>query len=192
MAFQIVLQQTNQYLDLSDKTDIAKTAGWFNLKELSARSGEFSNVFTIPATAKNRLILKLDMPAPNDSLAYNKVPVTILENGITFLQGFMQVISDNEQGIEITVQGNYTDWLNTVSDAELRDLPALPISTYLNLVNPPADPQLFSPLTDTGFAYCLMSDGGVMQYHAGYWYGGDWTPCIWVKRALTDIFKATG
>lgn len=187
MAFQIILQETNDYLDLKADTDIAKTAGWFDLRDLAARSGEYTNTFTIPASSKNKKALKLDMPAPDNSLAYAKVPVLITENGLPFLQGFLQIISDEvdidagKYEITVSVQGNYTDWLNTVSEAELKDLPALSYNWGDAYGGNPVD-----------YVYTMLSDGGVIQYHAGYWHGGDFTPSVLYKNLLTNIFKAAG
>ena len=190
MAFQIILQETNDYLDLKADTDIAKTAGWFDLRDLAARSGEYTNTFTIPASSKNKKALKLDMPAPDNSLAYAKVPVLITENGLPFLQGFLQIISDEvdidagKYEITVSVQGNYTDWLNTVSEAELKDLPALNHNFFY--------PQVHNVENPNGTVNLLLSDGGVMQYNTLYLSSCDFTPAIPLKKVLTDIFNAAG
>ncbi len=90
----LILRTANGDFDLFGSESIVQTLGIFSFEDITARSGEYTNVFSLPLTNNNRKLIEYADFIPSINTApYKKIAVTLIVGGIDFKTGFLVIDS---------------------------------------------------------------------------------------------------
>ena len=93
-----------QELDLSDNTKIGITFQVNNISDLQSRQGNFSNIFKVPKTSKNRLILGFaDNVNTQSEVMYKKALVDYFENDIEIVKNGIGIIDSVDKNFNLRI-----------------------------------------------------------------------------------------
>ena len=181
----------DQSLDLYPNEVISLTLAINDMASIESREGNYSNKFTIPSTSKNNAILGY----PNELNFITGFKPTksrnarIAKNGLDEQRGFIQVEQYNQKDKEFSVSffsGN-TDWLDDISDKQLRDIE---ISNYDHIYN---STNVASSFTNTeGYIYPFIHYG---RYEAVSTNNTDlinWMPSMYSHTLVRQMFQDIG
>ena len=178
----------NDSLDLFPNEVISFTLAINDLASIENRQGNYSNQFTIPATANNSSILgyadKLNFVSGFKPTKSREARLLI--DGLEIQRGFIQVEQYDDTSKEFTISffsGN-TDWIDDIGDKSLRDLDTSDYEHVYDVAN------ITASFTNTeGYIYPWINYGR----HGGRTNNDtqvtDWKPAMFTHTIIKQIFK---
>lgn len=93
----LIIRTPNGDFDLYEGEQIVQTSSIFNLKDITSRSGDYTNEFSMPLTNNNRSLIEFADFVPSiNTLPYKKLTVEIIIDELTFKTGFIEITGINE------------------------------------------------------------------------------------------------
>lgn len=179
-------------LDLADETKIGVTLQANNLGELQNRQGEFTNIFKLPKTLRNRAILEhLDNISSVSLLPYRQNVARYLEDGVEIIsEGTATIESTDENFYFLKVTSGNLEFFNKFPDVKVYELDwsnEIHIRNLTNIVN--------SRTNTSGYIYPLINwfnDENTTAFNtnavdARYLY-----PCMFLKDIISKVDEVTG
>lgn len=144
-----------EFFDLIGNESIVQSFSTFNFDDISSRSGEYTNVFTLPLTSKNkRLIGNAQFITSVSQLVYTKIAVTIYIKGLPFKNGFI-VIETITDSIKCRFYSGNSNFFNVIKSIFLTDLDWAAYDHIWNYTN------VLNSLSNTsGYTYPLIDYNG--------------------------------
>jgi len=190
----VVLQlDTGQELDLNGNIPISLNYSIADVREPNKRNSAFSKSIMLPGTDGNNDILKhiynINIEGGFDPNI--RQVVTILQDGITVLDGFMQLIEIIEEDkhiiYKIVVFGDSGDFMSNLEGLLLSDINFADLNHVLDYSSSIA--PSWSATKGIGYMYPVVDNGftdGVTWDVSGF------TPAIYVKEYIDRIFANAG
>ena len=182
----LILRTANGDFDLFGSEDIVQTLGIFSFNDITARSGEYTNVFSLPLTNNNRKLIEYADFIPSINTApYKKIAVTLIVGGIDFKTGFLVIdsISDSIKSRFFSGNSNFYELLKSVY---LTDLDWSDLNHTWNYTNAVA-----SAANTGGYIYPVMDFGG-QNLASDTVDVRKILPATFAKTAFNKIFQHTG
>lgn len=108
--------------DLFDSEQIVQTLGVFSFEDITSRSGDYSNTFTLPLTNNNRAIINYaDFISSVNTAPYKKIPIKLLLDGFEFKSGHL-VVQEVDENIRATFFSGNTNFFSLINQITLRQL----------------------------------------------------------------------
>lgn len=172
--------------DLFGTEDIVNTSAIFNLENITARYGEYSNEFNLPLTANNqRIIRHANFIISIDTLPYKRVSAKIIIDGLEFKNGYIE-ISSIQNTIKCKFYSGNTVFYDLIKSQYLTDLDWSDFDHFWNFTNAVANSN-----STEGFFYPVMDYNGQsiatdivdIRYIL---------PATYDKEILTRLFNQSG
>lgn len=94
---ELILRTEFGDFDLFGSEDIVQTSAIFNLENITARYGEYSNEFNLPLTTNNqRIIRHANFITSVNTLPYERVEANIVIDGLNWKNGYIEITSIQE------------------------------------------------------------------------------------------------
>lgn len=173
-------------VDIGDDTVIEMVFQINDLGELKNRQSNYSKVFSIPMTARNREIFdSAEVMATITQKPYIKVPARIYDNGVETLKGYA-VLEQSNDVYQITFSSGNKSFYDTITGKSIRDLDLSSFNHVWNL-----DTVLVSVMETQGYTYPLVDLGNALIYErkADVRY---LTPWIFIHTIVEQIFLEAG
>ena len=189
----VVLQlDTGEELDLNGDIPISLNYSIADIKEPNKRNSAFSKSIMLPGTNNNNNILKhiykINIEGGFDPNI--RQVATILQDGITVLDGFMQLLEVLEEGshiiYKVVVFGDNGEFMSNIEGLSLSDINFSDLNHDLTLSNIHAS---WAATKGAGYMYPLVDNGftdGIT------WKIESFRPAIYVKEYIDRIFDNAG
>lgn len=182
----LILRTDKGDFDLFGSEPIVQTLGIFSFEDISSRTGEYSNVFSLPLTNKNRELIEYADYLPSINTApYKTIFLQIIVNGLPFKNGFI-AIEEIEETIKARFYSGNSTFYNQLKQIKLTELDWTEYNHTWNLTNAVASANL-----NSGYIYPLID-------YNGQTLSGDVLdirkvlPATYVKTIIQKIGSFTG
>lgn len=179
-------------LDLADATKIGVTLQANNLGELQNRQGEFTNVFKLPKTLRNRVILEhLDNISSVSLIPYRQNVARYLEDGVEVIsEGTATVESTDENFYFLKVTSGNLEFFNKFPDVKVWELDwtnEIHTRNLTNIVN--------SRTNTSGYIYPLINwfnDDNTTAFNTNVVDARYLYPCMFLRDIIGKVDQVTG
>ena len=178
-------------VDLSDATKIAFSKAANNIAEIQKRQSDFSNIFKLPITTKNRTFFEsIENLNSASSLPYGTITAKYIESGrVVVEEGTATIVNSDQDFYYLKLNSGNKEFFGLFPDLKIKDL-LIPGSVhdrdFLTVVN--------SRTNDSGFIYPLIN-----------WFESNSTafndpeadtefmfPCLFLKDIFDAVVVLTG
>lgn len=110
-------------LELGDQTKIGMTYQVNNVGELQSRQGNFSNIFKIPKTSKNKITLGFsDNVNSNSSVPYNRGSIDYFEGEIAIVKNGIGIVENVDSNFNIRVSSGNSSFIGFIDNITVGSL----------------------------------------------------------------------
>jgi hypothetical protein len=172
--------------DLYGSEPIVQTLGVFSFEDISSRTGEYTNVFSLPLTNNNRRLIEYAdfLPAINTA-PYKILPLRIILNGLEFKNGLIAIEEINED-IKARFYSGNSNFYNQLKQIKLGQLDWTEYDHTWNLTNAVASANL-----NSGYIYPLIDYNG-QNLASDILDIRKVLPATYVKTIIQKILSFTG
>ena len=144
------------------ETEIALTLSSFKLNSLGTRKGSYSNVFELPKTNANKLLLEnCDIVTSLTNIPYQSNDCEIFVDGIKIVSG-TAIIRETKDNYKLFISAGNSDFFKSIGSLKLKDIDLTEFDHTYNLQDVP-------PLRESteGFVYPNIDYGFFEQINLG-------------------------
>lgn len=196
-----------QKVDLSEDILIPLNFAIDDIRNISKKSSAFSKTITVPGTSNNNKLFNflfnikaVGNPSRNDFDFKKKYKCIVLQDNLPAISGYAKLVNatieDTNIQFEIQIISELTDFITTLSDKKLEDIPEQFTNEFDHVLTPdslvnswtthknnPSDKSVFYPLIDYGYH---DSNNGTRFLLS------DLKPALSAKVILDLIFESNG
>lgn len=151
----IILRTDKGDFDLFGDSAIVQSFSIFNFENLTARNGEYTNLFDMPKTSNNLKILEYaDYINSINTTPYQKIDTDLIVNNLYFKNGFL-VIEEVSDRIKARFISGNSNFYNLIKSVNINELDWSAYNHTWNYTNAVAN-----SFTTTGYIYPLIDYNG--------------------------------
>lgn len=151
----LIIRTENGDFDLYENEKIVHTSSIFDIKDISGRSGDYSNSFKLPLTNHNiKLIGYANVLIANTTTIYERISVELIPNGTLFKKGFLSIESIDKD-INCRFYSGNSNFYNLLKAINLNELDWSDLDHIWNYTN-----ALYSINNDIDYFYPAIEYNG--------------------------------
>lgn len=151
----LIIRTDNGDFDLFGNENIVQTLGIFNFEDISARTGEYTNLFTLPLTNNNSMLIEYaDYLLSINTAPYRKIECKLIVDGLEFKSGLF-VIEEVSDVIKARFMSGNSNFFNLIKNIYLTDLDWSSYNHVWNLTN-----AIASSANTSGYVYPVIDYNG--------------------------------
>jgi hypothetical protein len=172
------------------ETEIALTLSSFKLNSLGTRKGSYSNVFELPKTNANKLLLEnCDIVTSLTNIPYQSNDCEIFVDGIKIVSG-TAIIRETKDNYKLFISAGNSDFFKAIGSLKLKDIDLTEFEHIYNIQNVAERRE-----TRDGFVYPNIDYGFFEFADLTEWNEGTilnrqqyFQPSMWIRTIIEKAF----